>query len=58
VWFASGGPHYISKLPREVIRSNDFITTYYFPESYVLVVIEPPNVVIGSNVFVVIGSNV
>ncbi len=23
---------FISKLPREVIRSNDFITTYYFPE--------------------------
>ncbi len=22
----------ISKLPREVIRSNGFITTYYFPE--------------------------
>jgi hypothetical protein len=22
----------ICKLPREVLRSNDFITTYYFPE--------------------------
>jgi hypothetical protein len=27
-----GRVSFISKLPREVIRSNDFITTYYFPE--------------------------